>query len=196
MPLTLEEQKKVRALSEAVRNLGSSKPVSVPRVMEVKTTEYIFDTPESIATKLNKLEGAVEAKVIKDLPTAETIAKQIKEGKLINAKEIGGMSMTDMRWHGGGLTSVAHDSSLTGEGTASSPLSVVSSSSTFRDNEVVSGSGTSWTLAHTPVVGSVHVYGSGVRLTPGAGNDYTISGTTITTVNSYSAGQLLADYRS
>lgn len=61
-------------------------------------------------------------------------------------------------------------------------------------NEVVSGSGTSWTLANTPVSGSVKLYGAGARLTPGAGNDYTISGATITTVNSYSAGQLLCDY--
>lgn len=61
-------------------------------------------------------------------------------------------------------------------------------------NEVVSGSGTSWTLANTPVAGSVKLFGAGQRLTPGAGNDYTISGANITTVNSYSAGQLLADY--
>jgi hypothetical protein len=61
-------------------------------------------------------------------------------------------------------------------------------------NEVVSGSGTSFTLANTPVSGSLRLYGAGQRLTPGAGNDYTISGVTITTVNSYSAGQLLADY--
>jgi hypothetical protein len=60
--------------------------------------------------------------------------------------------------------------------------------------EVVSGSGTSFTLAHTPVSSSLRLFGAGQRLTPGAGNDYTISGATITTVNSYSAGQLLADY--
>ena len=65
----------------------------------------------------------------------------------------------------------------------------------FVDNEIVSGSATTFTLANTPTVGSVHVYGSGQRLTPGAGNDYTISGSTITTVNSYSAGSILADYR-
>lgn len=38
------------------------------------------------------------------------------------------------------------------------------------------------------------VYGSGVRLTPGTGQDYTISGVSITTVQSYAAGQILADY--
>jgi hypothetical protein len=61
-------------------------------------------------------------------------------------------------------------------------------------NEVVAGSGTTFTLANTPITGSVKLFGAGARLTPGGGNDYTISGATITTVNSYSAGQLLADY--
>ena len=36
------------------------------------------------------------------------------------------------------------------------------------ENEVVSGSGTSWTLANTPIAGSVKVWGAGVRLTPSA----------------------------
>lgn len=68
-------------------------------------------------------------------------------------------------------------------------------SSTFVNNEIVSGSGTSWTLAQIPLAGTQHIVGNGQRLTPGAGNDYTISGTAITTVNSYSAGTLLADYQ-
>jgi|SRR5450432_1571398 hypothetical protein len=49
-------------------------------------------------------------------------------------------------------------------------------------NEVVSGSGTTFTLANTPVAGSVRLYSGGNsnpqsgRLLPGAGNDYTITG--------------------
>lgn len=64
---------------------------------------------------------------------------------------------------------------------------------TFVDNEVVSGSGTSFTLASTPTVGSVHVYGLGQRLV--LTTDYSITTTAITTVNSWSAGQIIADYR-
>jgi hypothetical protein len=63
------------------------------------------------------------------------------------------------------------------------------------ENEVVTGSGTSWTLTNTPVSGSVKLWAGGIRLTPGAGNDYTISGTAITTAQSYSTGALVADYR-
>lgn len=64
---------------------------------------------------------------------------------------------------------------------------------THVENEIVSGSGTSWTLANTPVVGSVKLF-AGTRLI-GGGNDYSISGTAITTIQSYPAGSLLADYR-
>ena len=63
------------------------------------------------------------------------------------------------------------------------------------ENEIVSGSGTSWALANTPVSGTVKLYAGGIRLTPGAGNDYTISGATITTASSYSTGALIADYK-
>ncbi len=82
------------------------------------------------------------------------------------------LDMSDQRWHGGGL-----------------------SSTSLVDNEVVSGSGTAWALAHNPVAGTVRLYAIGQRLTPGIGNDYTISGTIITTAISFSAGQLIADYR-
>ena len=34
------------------------------------------------------------------------------------------------------------------------------------ENEVVGGSGTSWTLANTPVTGSVKLWAGGIRLTP------------------------------
>lgn len=68
-------------------------------------------------------------------------------------------------------------------------------------NEIVSGSGTTFTLAHTPVAGSVRLYAGGNsnpqtgRLLPGSGNDFTISGATITMLNgSFALGSLVADY--
>ena len=60
------------------------------------------------------------------------------------------------------------------------------------DNEVVSGSATTFTLANTPVAGTVKVYAIGQRLT--LTTDYSIVGAVITTVSSWSAGQILADY--
>lgn len=60
-------------------------------------------------------------------------------------------------------------------------------------NEVVSGSGTSWTLAHTPNSSGIALYANGQRLTLTV--DYTLVTATITTVLSWSAGTLIADYQ-
>lgn len=68
-----------------------------------------------------------------------------------------------------------------------------SATTTQVDNEIVAGSNTSFSLAHTPVVGTEQIYGGGSRLT--AGIDYTISGAAITMTNGYSAGQVVADYQ-
>ena len=42
------------------------------------------------------------------------------------------------------------------------------------------GSNSTFTLAFTPIAGSVHLLKRGLRMTPGAENDYTIWGRTIT----------------
>lgn len=82
----------------------------------------------------------------------------------------------------------------TGQGTFTT-ISVGGTPTTFVENEVVNGSDFTWTLAATPIAGSVKLHGIGQRLTPGSSNDYTISGRNIITVNQFSAGSILADYR-
>ncbi len=55
--------------------------------------------------------------------------------------------------------------------------------------------GTTFTLAHTPVTGSVKVFRGGNRQNPGALNDYTISGKIITFNTTVSLGEIiLIDY--
>jgi hypothetical protein len=57
-------------------------------------------------------------------------------------------------------------------------------SSNFIDKEIptglINGTNTTFTLANTPIVGSEHIYRNGLLQESGAGNDYTISGATIT----------------
>lgn len=62
------------------------------------------------------------------------------------------------------------------------------------DNEVVAGSGNTFTLAYIPIAGSEHVFALGQRLFSG---DYSINETTgvITTTASWSTGQIISDYR-
>lgn len=71
--------------------------------------------------------------------------------------------------------------------------------SNFVDAEVpsgtIDGANATYTLANTPVVGSVKVYLNGVRQRAG-GNDYSISGTTITMVTAPLTGEYIeVEYR-
>lgn len=64
------------------------------------------------------------------------------------------------------------------------PMTAGLLNSNFVDKETpagtINGSNVTFTLANTPVAGSEHVYLNGVLQDVGAGNDYTISGGTIT----------------
>lgn len=65
----------------------------------------------------------------------------------------------------------------------------------FVDRETPSGAidgvNTTFTLANTPVAGSEHVYLNGLLQEDGAGNDYTISGATITYLSPPQVGDVL-----
>lgn len=65
--------------------------------------------------------------------------------------------------------------------------------SNFVDKETpsgaVNGSNTSFSLANTPTAGSEHVYLNGILQESGAGNDYTISGATITMLTAPLSGE-------
>lgn len=50
----------------------------------------------------------------------------------------------------------------------------------------INGINTAFTLVHVPLVGTAQVYLVGVRMRPGSGNDYTITGNTLT----FEAGQI------
>jgi hypothetical protein len=67
------------------------------------------------------------------------------------------------------------------------------SNSNFADKETptgaVNGSNTAFTLANTPVAGSEHIYLNGVLQESGAGNDYTITGASITMLTAPLTGE-------
>lgn len=72
--------------------------------------------------------------------------------------------------------------------------------SNFVDKEIpsgsINGSNATYTLANTPVSGSEHLYVNGILQESGAGNDYTISGTTITMLSVLLTGdKFRASYR-
>lgn len=85
------------------------------------------DTPQQIADKLNSLEEILDFKVLKGIPDFTPYEKRL--GLLEKTNTLNPKGPVDLRWRGGGLSSVTHDSTLTGLGTPASPLSVASSGS-------------------------------------------------------------------
>lgn len=92
-----------------------------------------------------------------------------------------------------GLTSAANKVPyFTGSGTAAM-FQLVTGEVPSGD---LDGVDTTYTLANTPIAGSVALWLNGMRLYVGAGNDYTISGSTITFADAPVSGDIiLADYR-
>ncbi len=141
----------------------------------IKGADYFTELEQEamISEVLSRIE-IPESEEVDTGAIVKSVVKELKRGgkSQLEMQDIKNMplNMNDMRWHGGGFTD-----------------------SNFIDNEVVAGSGTTYTLAKTPNVGSQHVYAIGQRLTPTV--DYTISGKIISTVLSWNAGDILADYR-
>lgn len=60
----------------------------------------------------------------------------------------------------------------------------------------INGSNVTFTIANTPITGSVELYLNGLWQTPGGSNDYTISGSTLTYITAPATGDILrANYR-
>jgi hypothetical protein len=143
------------------------------------------DTPEDIVIKLESLDGEdrLDASAIKNLPEfVQNNYPAVMGGKgplwaLQDVDVSGIVAGQSIRWDG--VRWIPYTPAGGGGNTAVY-------------NEEVSGSGTSWTLAHTPASGTLRVYAIGQRLT--IVTDYSLSGTTLTTVLSWSAGNILVDY--
>lgn len=143
------------------------------------------DTAEQVRDKLESLkeENRLDASAIKNLP------EFIKEKGI---RVIGGhgplWGLEDVD-----VVGITVGQSIKWDGIRWIPFTPSGSTGTSVYNEVVSGSGTTFTLAHTPILGTVRVYANGQRLTPTV--DYSITGAVITTVSSWSAGMITADYQ-
>ncbi len=85
------------------------------------------DSPEQIIDKINTLENVLNISVIKGVVSKKDLEDRSKTIEAGMQKIEGRVKLLDLRWHGSGISSVTHDSTLTGSGTPSSPLSVVTS---------------------------------------------------------------------
>lgn len=182
------EEKRAKELRAAVASIGTS--TKEPVRYQIPNFQR---TPEVTHVDLQALKREILAEIQKEeeLEMSPETAKALIQA-MKKLPEQDRLEVQDIRNHQafifGGNKYGVHEM-MHGAGSAGS------STTTYVYNEVAGGSGTTFTLAHTPNAGTVALYGNGQRLLSGAGNDYTISGSTITILEgSYSAGTVLADY--
>jgi hypothetical protein len=142
--------------------------IDVPVVDKVvERTEIIKEVSKNLTVE--DIKGAVSKKEL-DIEN-----KKILDGMV---KIDGRIKAVDMRWHGGGLSKVSTDTTLTGNGTSSSPLSVVGggSFSGLQEKSLTTPNGSTQTFAftHTP---KMIFWGGALQF---LNTDYTVSGTSIT----------------
>jgi hypothetical protein len=137
---------------------------------------------DDLKEEISKL-GDLIVKTVNNLPAEDSwhiediykLREELDELRQLRGRTFGG---------GGGLSRMTADGLYAPIGTTGgTPI----------DNEVVAGDTNTFTLANTPILGSEHLFGIGQRLTLTV--DYSIAGAVITTVNPWSAGQIIADYK-
>lgn len=161
-------------------------------------TEVVKDAVDAVLKEVKSIvRKPVEWKEVKNVPDFQDMIARMQSHnfagggprlRIQNGGTTISENITNLNFTGSGVSAA-----YSGNGVAT--LTVSGASGTIVDSEEVSGSGTTWTLANTPIAGTVKLYLNGMRAKLGASNDYTISGATITTTNSWSAGQVVADYR-
>jgi len=156
-------------IDEKLEKIPDEETIVDKVVKKIKFPEYekvVLDTPEQVRDKLESLPNGERLRMSAIEELDETIATLQNRTQLLNQ-----------------IATQGQRSSSSTSGTSAS----------FVDNETVAGSGTAFTLANTPTSGSVHLYGLGQRLV--LTTDYSITGTSVTTVSTWSAGDIVADYR-
>lgn len=152
------------------------------------------DTAEKI---IEKIKGKFSYEDLADWETLKRFIESKKEttkpdGSPISSKTYAVREMEDVSMQG-----IVAGQVLQWDGTRFIPYTPSSTSGVTQVFGEVIGTASSaaFTLAHTPVVGSVRVYRGGAYQQGGAGNDYTISGANGTLSSVLQSGEILiADY--
>ena len=141
---------------------------------------------ERLAQALNEM-GTIDYDKLKNLPNLDVFRRPN-----IASKDYATRDLTDVSMQG-----IVAGQLLQWDGTRFIPYTISSASSTQVFGEVPGGAvpGTVFTIANTPVVGTVRIYRGGAYQQAGAGKDYTIASSTITLAATLSVGEVLqADY--
>lgn len=168
-----------KIISEVVKICEENFKSLVPKIEEIEKDLPKLGVPIRDALELLQGEERLDAKYLKNLPEPKQSSGFAGHGALFALSDVD-------------VAGIAIGQSIKWDGVRWIPYTPAGGTTTSVYNEVVSGNTNTFTLAHTPVVGTERVYALGQRLVPTT--DYTISGAVITTVNTWSTGQLTCDY--
>lgn len=164
---------------------------------------------ERIAVRAAKLVPKPIVQEMDHEALADLVVEKIAKGKKFKIEHVSGLKEEvasyrnqlagkvygkDTWARGGGDTVIAGTGiTITSTVNGQKQISAPGSPGTAVYEEVPTGSGTTFTLAHTPIAGTLRLYRGGARQE--SGSDYTLAGNTITLANALSSGEvLLADY--
>lgn len=146
------------------------------------------ETPAQTRDKLESLDGdeRLDVSAIRGIDLLEKEIKKVKERPIPVPRAPYLWNLVDVD-----VSGILVGQAIKWDGVRWIPYTPVGGNTSVY-NEVVSGSATTFTLAHTPVSTTVRVYALGQRLSPTT--DYSLVGATITTVSSWEAGDITSDY--
>jgi hypothetical protein len=184
----------------AIRDIIAAVIPHIPKPIkgDMGDTPAISDIVKEVLKKI-PAPKEVKAPVIDHEKIATIVLDSIQKKKKLKIGDIDGFeqTMAPIRhlaagFRGGGDTVAAGSGVSITISNGVKTISATGSAGTSVYNEVVSGSGNTFTLAHTPIAGTVRVYERGQRILPTI--NYTLTGSIITTVDTLSAGDLNCDY--
>ncbi len=151
----------------------------------------LTETPKTIAKKLNTLEGAVDAKVIKNLPQFDPTSLKIGGANQLELRDIKGakLNTADQRWHGGGdtvtaganisiTTNASGQKVITGTGSGGGTVTSVATAGLITGGPITSTGTITTSIATNSLVGR-GTAGTGIFETISLGTNLSLSGTTL-----------------
>ncbi|MES2060215.1 MAG: hypothetical protein V4438_04260 [Patescibacteria group bacterium] len=183
--------------------LALIKPL-IPKMPKVDLDRLALLAAEKARGMIKMLEAPKATEIDHEALAGIVLDKIVKGKKLKMEHLVDGMQQTESvarrflangSKHGGGDTVAAGPGVSIADVNGQKVISALGASGTAVRDEVPTGSGTAFTLAHTPTANTLQLFRGGSRQQPGAGNDYTITGANITLAVALATGEiLLADY--
>lgn len=144
----------------------------------------VVERETRIETVRETMPKSIDVSVVKGAVSRKELDEEKREILGGMAKFDGRVRAIDQRWHGGGLSKVYHDSTLSGDGTSSNPLSTAGGSSGSIIAATDSGDHQDFNLAKTPTTASYYVImNNGSYTTDDQSFPFSVSGTVLTFVS-------------